>query len=186
MLVQQATTKAIQKAREFLRKGEIIIYPTDTLYGLGADIKNEKAIKKIFAIKKRPFSAPISVLVNNLKDIHKIAKVNSAQQKKIESLLPGPWTVILPKKEEISPYLTAHSDKIGVRVVDNNICRQLTKDLPITTTSANLSGIKPVQSPKQIAQIFEEQVAILLIGDQLSCHPSKIIDLTINPFKILR
>lgn len=194
MLILQPTIKNIKKARQIIKRGGVIIYPTDTLYGLGADIFNLEAIKKVFAIKGRNFKKPISVLVSDFKEIKKIAILNKEQEKIVQGLLPGPFTLILKKKKCVPDLLTAGSQKIGVRIPDSRICRILAKNLPITATSANISGQKPSLNIKKIAKIFASKiyskrgrgVDLLLVGKNLSGKPSTVIDLTEKPFKILR
>lgn len=186
MLICRPTLKNIQKARRIIKKGGIIIYPTDTLYGLGADIFNPQAIKNIFEIKGRDFNKPISILVSDFKNIKKLALLNKEQEKIVHGLLPGPFTLILKKKKCVSKLLTAGSQKVGIRIPDSKICQALTKNLPITTTSANISGQKPTLNIKKMAKIFTRQVDLILSGRNLSGKTSTIIDLTQKPFKILR
>lgn len=186
MFILPPTLKNIQKARRIIKRGGVIIYPTDTLYGLGADIFNQKAVKKIFAIKGRDFKKPISVLVSDFRDIKKIAVLNKEQEKIAGGLLPGPFTLIFRKKKCISNLLTAGSQKVGIRIPDSKICQALAKNLPITATSANISGRKPIVNIKKIAKIFANKVDLILVGKNLSGKPSTVIDLTEKPFKIIK
>ncbi len=179
MIKLRNNLKNINKAREIIENGGMIIYPTDTLYGLGADIFNLKAIKRIFKIKKRNFKKPISVMVSSFKDIKKLSFVNREQEKIIKKLLPGPYTIILRKKKIVSSLLTAGSNKVGIRIPKNKFCHVLTKDLPITTTSANISGQKDFNFNKL------KGVDLFLEGGRMSGNPSAILDLTKKPFKIL-
>jgi len=195
MLIVNSNPQNIAKARKILKCGGVIIYPTDTLYGLGADIFNKKAIQKIFAIKGRDFSArggsasggqkPISVMVTDWQDIKKIAVLNKRQEKFMKAILPGPYTIILKKKKIVNPLLTARKDTIGIRMPDSIICQKLTKNLPITTTSANLSGQKTTLSGRKLAKIFGNKVDLILLGKKISGRPSTIVDLTAFPPKIL-
>ncbi len=186
MLVYSPTKINIRKAKKALQQGEVIIYPTDTLYGLGADIFNQKAIKKVFSIKGKEFKVPLSVMVSSLKEIKELAWVDKEQEKLMSVLLPGPFTFILKKKAKISKILTGGKETIGVRIPDSKICQQLSKDFPITTTSANISGFKPSLSIKKITKEFNQQVKLVLKGEKLSGQPSIIVDLTEKPFKIFR
>jgi len=186
MLVYPSTKKNIKKARKILKQGGVIIYPTDTLYGLGADIFNKQALERVFKLKGRDFKKPISVMVSALKQIKDLAWVNEKQEKLIKTILPGPFTVLLKKKKKVPPTVTAGSKKIGLRIPSSEICRQLSKDFPITTTSANVSGFQPGLGIKKIAKEFDKQVDIILKGEKISGQPSIIIDLTEEPFKIFR
>lgn len=178
MIKSKIGKKNIEKAREAVKNGGIIIYPTDTLYGLGADIFNEKAIKKIFKIKKRDNKKPISVMVSDYQDVKKLAFISDKQEKIIKKLLPGPYTIILKKKKIVSDLLTAGSDKVGIRIPKNKFCRILSKNLPITTTSANISGEKDFDYKKL------KGVEFILSGGRISGKPSTIIDLTKKIFEI--
>lgn len=186
MIILPSTPKNIQKARQILKRGGIIIYPTDTLYSLGADIFNPKTIKRIFDVKGHDFNKPISVVVSKFKDIEKIALLNKEQEKIVKGLLPGPFTLILRKKRCVSNFLTAGSQKIGVRIPDSKICRALSKNLPITTISTNISGQKPTLNIKKMAKIFDNKVDLILVGQKLSGKVSTVIDLTQKPYKILK
>ncbi len=190
MLVQKPTKKSIQKARRILRQGGLIVYPTDTLYGLGADIFNKQAVKEIFKLKGRDFKKPISIMVANLSSLRKLAWVDKKQEQFIRALLPGPFTLILKKKKIIYQLLTAGKNKVGIRIPDSKICLKLSRNLPITTTSANISGQKPSRSVKKLTKLFsikdENRVDLILEGKNLSNKPSTVIDLTEMPPKILR
>jgi len=172
--------KNIQRAREVIKKGGMIIYPTDTLHGLGGNIFNQQAVKKIFIIKKRSFKKSISVMVSNFEDIKRLAFVGKQQEKIIKKLLPGPYTILLKKKKIVPGLLTAGSDKIGIRIPKSKFCQNLAKDLPITATSANISGEKNFNYQKLKA------VDLIFIGGKISGKPSAIIDLTKKPFEIIK
>ncbi|MDD2646499.1 MAG: L-threonylcarbamoyladenylate synthase [Patescibacteria group bacterium] len=186
MLVLPVSPKNIKLARQIIKKGGIIIYPTDTIYGLGADIFNQQAVKKIIDIKGRKKTNPISVMISDFLQIKKIASVNARQAKIIKTLLPGPFTVILTKNKSISDLLTAKRKTIGVRWPKLKICQALAKNLPITTTSANLSGQPNTLSVNKLNKIFKNKVDLMLVGGKMSGRASTIIDLTVGPFKILR
>lgn len=185
MKLLKVTTKNLKKIRQVINQGGIIIYPTDTLYGLGADIFNKKAIKRIFQIKGRNSKKPISVMVSSIAEIKKLAYLNKKQEEIIGGLLPGPFTVILKKKKIVSDLITAGSQKVGIRIPDSKFCQRLAKNLPITTTSANLSGQKPTLNFKKLVKMFGKKIDLIVKGQNLSGKPSTIIDLTVEPPKIL-
>ncbi len=186
MLILSPTNSNIQKARRIVRQGGAIIYPTDTLYGLGVDIFNQKAIKKIIGLKGRSFNKPISVAVSDLRQIRQLAYLNQRQEKFIRALFPGPFTIILKKKRGVNGVLTAGRNRIGIRIPDSEICQKLSRDLPITSTSANISGIKPTCDFRKLIKIFNGRVDLILKGRKLRGRPSIVIDLTKEPFRILR
>lgn len=177
----------LEQALDFLKEGGTVVYPTDTLYGLGVNVYNENAIKKVFSLKKRFFNKPLSVGVSKINDINKIAYLDDFQKDIIEKILPGPFTVILKRKSNISPLLTAGKDKIGIRIPDNKVCMDLTRLFPITSTSANLSGRKPPKSVNEVIEQLGDSVDLILdAGKSENKSPSTVVDLTVNPPEILR
>lgn len=177
----------IKLAIKALKKGKIVLYPTDTVYGLGANIFDIEAVKKIYTIKKRSFYKPLSVCVSKIEDIHKIAHLNKDLEKMLNEIFPGPFTVILKKKDIVPSILTAGGEKIGIRIPDNNICLELSNEFPITTTSANLSGEKVLESVNGVLEQLNNEVDLIL--DAGICKHgihSTVIDMTIHPLKIVR
>ncbi len=137
---------SVEKAVEIIKKGGVVVYPTDTVYGLGANALDEKAVRKVFEIKKRDFKKPISIIVRDIKMAKKVASFGKNTEKILKKILPGPVTVILYKKKILPDILTGGSNKVGLRIPDYNFTKKLMSqlDFPITTTSANLSG-KPIE-----------------------------------------
>lgn len=169
-----------------LSDGGVIVYPTDTIYGIGVNIHNQNAIRKVYDIKSRRYDKPLSVCVHDINQLRQVAQSNEVIDNIINKLLPGSYTLLLKKKDNISDKLTANSDKIGVRIPDNRICSYLTKDYPITSTSANISG-------KTTSDNIDEIVNQL--GDNINCYidvgildngASTIIDLTTKYPSIIR
>jgi L-threonylcarbamoyladenylate synthase len=177
--------KKIEQAINVLENDGMVIYPTDTIYGLGANIFSDKAIKKVYSLKHRPYNKPLSVCVSEIKDIHKIAYLDPDEQT-IQQILPGPFTIILKKKECISPLLTGGGDKIGIRIPDNKICRELARKFPITTTSANLSGKPAPESLDEIIEQLGDSVDLIIDGGRVKGAPSTVMDWTTTPPKVLR
>ena len=177
----------IEYALDLLRNGGTVVYPTDTIYGLGVNIYDLNAVEKVILIKKRSLNKPLSVCVSQINDISKIAYLDETQRDFINEILPGPFTIILKKKKCVSTLLTAGEDKIGVRIPNNKICMKLTELFPITTTSANLSGKKPPESVNEVIKQLNDSVDLILdAGKSENKSPSTVIDLTLNPPKILR
>jgi len=136
----------IKKAVSALKNGELIVYPTDTLYGIGADIFNEEAVKKVFEVKRRPFSEPLSVAVSSYRDIEKLAYVNDEIMKIVKKFLPGPLTLVLRKKETVTDIVTAGGDSIAIGIPNNEIALKIVSNFVfITATSTNIHN-KPVPS----------------------------------------
>lgn len=177
----------IEWAIKVMEGGGTVVYPTDTVYGLGVNIFNELAVKKVFYLKKRHFNKPLSVCVSKIADIYKIAYLDKGQDSLVRSILPGPYTIIVRKKEHISALLTAGKNKIGIRIPDNKVCQELTRKFPITTTSANISGKEVSKSAQEALKQFNDSVDLILdAGVSKKGIPSTIIDLTIKPPQILR
>ena len=171
-----------------LKDGNIIVYPTDTLYALGADIYNDDAVKKIFKIKKRPFTDPLPVAVSDYTEIDKIAYTNRVAERLSERFLPGPLTIILRKKFPGLDTVTGGLDKIAVRIPDNNIALHLLSRFgPLTVTSANIHGEKTPYVIKEIKMQFRKNdVAEYLDDGRLDNKPSTIVDLTSKKPVIIR
>ena len=133
----------LNKIKEILDNDGVIIFPTDTVYGIACNCFSEKAIKKVFDIKKRPENKPINVLSNNLDKIKLVSKnINEKEKFLIDKYMPGALTIILDKNEKVSDILTAGLDTIGVRIPKNNISLRILENVsyPLATTSANISG----------------------------------------------
>lgn len=133
----------LNEIKEILDNDGVIIFPTDTVYGIACNCFSEKAIKKVFDIKKRPENKPINVLSNNLDKIKLVSKnISEKEEFLINKYMPGALTIILDKNEKISDILTAGLDTIGVRIPKNNISLRILENVsyPLATTSANISG----------------------------------------------
>ncbi len=165
----------IKKAAAVLKQGGVIAYPTETVYGLGADIFNAKAVRKVFKLKGRNFKKPLSIAVADFKMLKKLVFLNKANEKILKKLLPGPYTVLLSKKKVVSNLLTAGSKLVGIRMPDHKIARAIIKKagFPITATSANLSGQKEIIKYQNI----KLAVDFTIRGQCRYKEPSTIIDL---------
>jgi L-threonylcarbamoyladenylate synthase len=182
--------ETIKTAAEIIKKGGVVIFPTETVYGIGADVFNTKAIKKIFKIKGRSFSNPLSVHLSNKKDIQEIAvNLSDIAYMIIEKFLPGPLTIVLEKNKNIPDEVTAGKKTVGIRIPDHPVALRFIEESQtfIAAPSANFSGEK---SPKNISEIPEKILSsvdfILDCGDTKIGVPSTVIDLTQNPPVILR
>ncbi|WP_298522898.1 L-threonylcarbamoyladenylate synthase [uncultured Methanobrevibacter sp.] len=185
--IDEIDENIIGEAIDVLARGGVILYPTDTVYGLGANIFDNKAVKKVFEIKQRSPLKPLSILVSDVNAIDLVAKVSIAQKEVINSHLPGPYTFILDKRKIVPRAVTSGSKYVGVRVPDNQIACGLAGIFPITTTSANLSDEEVLSNPADILDQLEMDVDLVIdVGDLESNHASKIIDLTRRNPKIIR
>lgn len=180
----------LSRAAEILAKGGVIAYPTETFYGLGADATNEQAIKKIYAIKGRNFSSPISIIIDCEENLHAlVSEIPSCALELIKSFWPGPLTIVFKASDKVLPILTAGTGKIGIRISSHAGARIIAQKLghPLTATSANLSGAAECSTAGEVLQQIGNKVeAIVDLGKTAGGKGSTIIDVTSDPPKILR
>lgn len=177
----------IHEAVKVMADGGVIIYPTDTVYGLGANIFDNNAVRKVFEIKQRSFLKPLSILVKDVETIDLVAKVSLGQKNTINHYLPGPYTFILNKRKIVPRVITSGLVNVGVRVPDCELACRLAGIFPITTTSANLSDDEVLSNPSEILEQLDCDVDLVIdVGDLNSNHASSIIDLTSFKPKIIR
>jgi L-threonylcarbamoyladenylate synthase len=178
----------ISRAITALKNGDMIVYPTDTLYGLGADIYNIAAVKKVFEIKKRSFDNPLPVAISNINELEKIAFLNEASRCLAKAFLPGRLTLVLKKKRIIPDIVTGGLEKVAVRIPDNKIALELlSKFGPLTATSANIHGKKTPVIIKNISMQFKQKdIGIYLDVGRLAGKPSTIVDASGKHIKLVR
>jgi L-threonylcarbamoyladenylate synthase len=174
--------KDLKKASDILKKNGIVIYPTETVYGIGANIFSNIALEKVFQIKKRDKDKPVSVAVSDFSMMEDLVYIGGKEKRFIDMFLPGPVTVVLKKKEKVPDILTSGSELVGIRFPahENTIKLIQLAGVPITSTSANISGEAP---PKSVAQI-KIAADYILDGGDCSGEPSTVVDLVNG--KILR
>ena len=170
----------IQQAVEAVQAGLLVVYPTDTLYALGAQIFDVEAVQKVFTIKHRPFSIPLPVAVAGVEAMKEIAVVNQDAKKIAQKFLPGKLTMILPKKNVVSPIVSAQKSSIAVRIPDDETAlKLLSLTGPLTVTSANIHHKKTPETVKEIKdELDAEEIAIYIDNGRRRKSPSTILDLT--------
>ena len=184
--------RVLRRAARLIAKGEVIVCPTDTGYAFAANALDPKAVVRVFNLKGRAYSNPIHVVVNSVEAAESYAHLSSTARYLAHRFLPGALTMILPKKEIISALLVAGRDTVGIRIPDNRIILELAAmtNLPITATSANISGKPtPYSVPEVVSQMGEaiESVALVLDQGPLPIRElSTIVDLTVSPPQLLR
>jgi L-threonylcarbamoyladenylate synthase len=177
----------VNEAVNVLANGGIVLYPTDTVYGLGANIFDNKAVRRVFDIKQRSYLKPLSVLVSDVNAIDLVAKVSLKQKEILNEYLPGPYTFILNKRSIVPRAVTGGLSNVGVRVPDNVIACGLASIFPITTTSANLSDDEVLSNPEEILEQLNSEVDLVIdVGELKSMKASSIVDLTSFKPKIIR
>ena len=174
---------SISEARNALKNGSIIIYPTDTVWGIGCDPFNQKSVDNLFKIKAKKEDG-LSILINDKKMISKYCLVKEKHIKKIERLLPGPVTLILKSKTEFAKGVTKNGN-IAIRIPNNKTSISLAKENPIITTSANMHGMDVVKNMNEAREIFGNS-CIYLNGEKPIGIESTIINLTENNPKVVR
>jgi tRNA threonylcarbamoyl adenosine modification protein (Sua5/YciO/YrdC/YwlC family) len=179
--------RLIRKAVDILRDGGIIVYPTDTVYGLGCDLFNKRGIEKIYEIKHRNKKQPLSFICADLKDISQYAMVSNFAYKTMRRLLPGPYTFILEASRMDPKILLQKRNAVGIRVPDNEICLALVRELgnPIINTSAKLEQDEIVSDPSEIEKKMK-QVDLVIDGGSLASEQSSVISLVDDIPQVLR
>ena len=171
-----------------LSSGGLIIYPTDTVYGLGCDLFNKKAVERIYQIKGFDKKSRLSFICPDLKDIAKYAHVSTPSYKIMRHLLPGPYTFILEATRQVPKIMVEKRKTVGIRVPDNVICHTLLKEFghPIISTSATRPGEDYFFDPDDIADVFQHNVDLFIDSDMGGIEPSTVIDLTHDEPEIVR
>ncbi|GAB2673565.1 L-threonylcarbamoyladenylate synthase [Flavihumibacter cheonanensis] len=182
--------RAIRTIVDTLREGGIIIYPTDTIYGIGCDIFQPKAIERICRIKQvDPAKAQLSFICYDLSDLSQYTKsISTPLYRLLKSHLPGPYTFILPASKEVPKILKSRKDTIGLRVPDNNIARTIVRELGHPILSASLPGemVEEYTDPEMMQSNFSKLVDVVVDGGIGGWTPSTIIDCTQDPPELVR
>jgi len=185
-MIYPATDQYVELAYDALNNGEIIVYPTDTLYGFGVDATNTKAIQNLNKLKGRV--QPLSIIINTIEEISDFGKTNESLLNKIKKYFPGKYTALLnAKKHNLSPLIQNESTKIGIRIPNHSFPIKLTKLLkkPIVTTSINRHGNEALNDVTQVEIDFPN----IDIFEDVNHNPSKgstIIDFSKTPYQIIR
>ena len=186
MIYSSNNKNNVKLAAEKILNGEIIIYPTDTLYGLGVDATNCKAIDSLNKLKKR--TQKYSIIISSIDDINKYAYISQKKKQKIKKIFPGPYTIILNKKKShLSSLVDLNSETIGIRIPESDFILEVVKkcDKPIVTTSVNYHGQKSIQDIKEI-EFFFRDIDIFKKEKITNSTGSTIIDMTKNSSEIIR
>jgi tRNA threonylcarbamoyl adenosine modification protein (Sua5/YciO/YrdC/YwlC family) len=185
---QNPQLRYINKAVEIIKNGGVIIYPTDTVYGIGCDIFNKVALERIFTIKHDDNSKLLSFVCDGLKNIAKYAKVSDYAYRVMKKLLPGQYTFILPAAKDVPRTLWSKRKTVGIRVPNHEVCLTLVKELgnPIISTSVTNRKGEVLIDPNEIKNIFNSQVDLMLASGNLSGVPSTVIDLSNDEPEIIR
>jgi tRNA threonylcarbamoyl adenosine modification protein (Sua5/YciO/YrdC/YwlC family) len=172
--------RCIDLAVNGLRNGGILCYPTDTVYGLGASIKNKRAIEQISKIKRIANNKLLSFICKDLKDISYYAHVSNQAYKIMRRCLPGPFTFILPATSETPKLLSQKRRTVGIRIPDSKLCHLLVDQLetPILSTSVPAGPDELLNDPFEIERRIGDKIDLILNGGILVSEPSTVVDLT--------
>ncbi|MCD6408903.1 MAG: threonylcarbamoyl-AMP synthase [Candidatus Verstraetearchaeota archaeon] len=179
---------AVKEAASVVKQGELIVYPTDTVYGLGGDPFNEEAVKKVFKVKQRG-DKPLPILCSSISDVEQIAYVPEWLRPKLDLVWPGPVTLILKKKPSLPEIVTCGREDVGVRIPGMGFTLELIKACGgfLMGTSANISGTPPPSTVDEaLAQLKEEISLVIDAGPTPLKISSTVIDLTVQPPRVLR
>ena len=185
--ILKPTEENLIRAGEMIRAGELVAFPTETVYGLGADGLNATAREKIYLAKGRPSDKPLTLHVANLNQVEQVAKISASAEKLFEKFCPGPLTIILQKQKNLPDFVAKKT--VGIRFPDNEIALKLIKfsNCPIAAPSANISGQTPPKNAQDVLKNLGGKVPIILDGGECQFGiSSTIIDLSDDEPKILR
>ncbi len=172
--------RIVDQAVDILKNGGLIIYPTDTVYGLGCDITQKASIERIYRVKGMEKQKPLSFVCSDIKDISKYAKISTANYRDLRKYLPGPYTFILPGTREVPKALLSKQKTVGVRIPDHPLTLAIVKALgnPIISTSVNISAKSFASDPQEFSEYYEGQVDLILDSGPTWAELSSVIDMT--------
>lgn len=172
--------RLIQKAVDILEAGGVISYPTDTIYGIGCDAFNKKAIERLYRITQKDRKQPLSFICPDLKDVAKYARVSNSAYKIMRKLFPGPYTFILPGTRLVPKMMLTKRRTVGIRVPDNNICLLMAQIFgkPIVSTTVTIADEEPLNDPHDIEDRLGKMLDLVIDGGFSSHDASSVVDLT--------
>jgi L-threonylcarbamoyladenylate synthase len=187
---EKPENEKICTAAQIIRRGGLVAFPTETVYGLGANAMNAEAVKRIYAAKKRPLDNPIIVHVASKRDIYRLGEeVPEKAEKLINVLWPGPLTLVLKASKNVPEATTGGLDTVAIRMPNHNVALALIREsgVPIAAPSANLSGRPSPTTAEHVKQDLDGRIEVILDGGPTSIGvESTVLDLTVDPPQILR
>jgi L-threonylcarbamoyladenylate synthase len=173
---------AVDRAARVIRRGGVILYPTDTIYGLGCDACNEKAVRKVFGIKRRAKGNAALVLVRNGEMVSElVAEIPAIAREYMRRFWPGPLTLVLRARRHLNRYITSARGTIGIRIPANSFCLKLLSEVrtPLVSTSANISGNPDTMEAAELTALFRSKVDLIIDAGPLPpSGPSTVVDVT--------
>ncbi|MDX9835624.1 MAG: L-threonylcarbamoyladenylate synthase, partial [Desulfobulbus sp.] len=181
--------RLIAQVLEILQHGGVICYPTDTMYGIGCDIFNQKAVKRVYQIKRRPKDKPFSFMCASLTNISEYGHVGNTAYRLMRKSLPGPYTFVLSGTKLVPKIMLTRQKTVGIRVPGNVICQAIIEALgnPVLNTSAASEDDEtPVRTALEVDDLFGRQVDLIVDGGDILPEPSTVVSLLRDQPEILR
>lgn len=181
--------RLIQQASDVIKQGGIIVFPTDTTYGLGCALDNRRGMEKIIRLKQLPPNHQFSILCPDLADISRYARVGNQTYRILRKFLPGPYTFVLEATRDVPKNILPKRKTIGLRIPDHPVCLHLLKaiDMPLVSTSLRLPGHDGILfHPDEIKKLIKGRVDVMVDGGVLPEVPSTVVDLTQGVPEIIR
>ena len=181
---------SLKQAIDILRNGGVVGIPTDTVYGVAANALDEKAVDKVFDLKGREDTSPIPVLIGQVEDLYRYGReIPDEAIELARAFWPGQMTIVVPKADIIPSVVSGGLDTVGLRIADHPVPRELVSALgvPITATSANISGTDSLSSAKSVLEQLGHSLDMVFDGGELPpSKPSTVVDASVSPPRILR
>src|SRR6056297_2356054 len=170
-------TEPIERAANAIRDGELVAYPTETVYGLGADALSETAVERVFAAKGRSRDKPVSLGVPDVESALAYVRATDREERFMREFLPGPVTVLCEKREAVPDVLTSGRSRVGVRVPDHEVALALLSEVaPVTSTSANVSGRPSATRADDVDDEIRDAAAVVLDGGETGGTGSTVVN----------
>jgi len=168
----------VEQAARAIEDGDLVVYPTETVYGMGANAIDAAAVERVFAVKGRARDKPVSLGVPSVERAQEYVDPTDRELAFMREFLPGPVTVVVQRREMVPDVLTAGREKVGVRVPDHDLALALFEacDVPVTATSANLSGTGSVREVSELSEAVRDEVSVVLDGGRTDGMESTVVD----------
>ncbi|MFP4174842.1 MAG: L-threonylcarbamoyladenylate synthase [Halobacteriales archaeon] len=171
----------VEEAAKTVSRGGVVVYPTETVYGVGADAFNDEAVQRVYEVKERPRDKPVSVAVADTDSVDDVARLDEEARRFAEEFLPGPVTLLAPRRDAVPDPVTAGGELVGVRVPDDETAlRLLRKTGALTSTSANISGEASATSVEELGEVGDRVDGVIDDGarDATGGEGSTVVDTT--------
>ena len=167
----------LDKAAELLNKGEVIAFPTETVYGLGVVFDNKEAYDRLVQVKRRPPMKPFTLMLAEVEDVEKYAELNDTAKALVKNFMPGQFTMITTAKPGLPKWCVSEIGRVGIRIADYDLIRDLIRKTgkPLLVPSANRSGEEPGTTAQQVADTFGDEFPAVIDGKTVSNLPSTVV-----------